>query len=66
MIIFPAIQMPVVIMEDAIIHTNEHPFCSDETCPCHTDKELFEKYIDKPSREGLLTEKEAQRLQAGK
>ncbi len=25
----------VVLMEDEIIHTDEHPVCSDSTCPCH-------------------------------
>lgn len=24
----------VIQMEDEIIHTDEHPFCGDEMCPC--------------------------------
>lgn len=24
----------VVLMEDEITHTDEHPYCGDETCPC--------------------------------
>lgn len=24
----------VVLMEDPIIHTEDNPFCGDETCPC--------------------------------
>ena len=24
----------VVIMEDPIVHTQEHPHCNDQTCPC--------------------------------
>ncbi len=32
---------PIVIpMEDPIVHTQNHPFCSDTTCPCHADPEL--------------------------
>ena len=25
----------VVLMEDELVHTDEHPVCSDSTCPCH-------------------------------
>ncbi len=27
-----------VIPVDYEYHTDEHPFCFDEDCPCHTDK----------------------------
>ncbi len=27
----------IVIQCDEIIHTDEHPFCGDEMCPCHND-----------------------------
>jgi len=31
---------PIVIpMEDPIIHTAEHPWCNDETCPCQAVKD---------------------------
>jgi hypothetical protein len=38
-------QQPIVIpMEDDLIHTADHPFCSiDPTCPCHEDHELIAK-----------------------
>jgi hypothetical protein len=25
--------------EDELIHTDEHPQCTDPTCPCHTGEE---------------------------
>ena len=27
----------VIPMEDEIVH-DEHPYCNDETCPCHEDE----------------------------
>jgi hypothetical protein len=29
----------VVVMLDEMLHTDEHPTCSDPTCPCHEDEE---------------------------
>ena len=26
-------------MEDELVHTQEHPFCDDPACPCHTQEE---------------------------
>ncbi len=31
--------MPVVIMLDEPVHTDEYPYCDDPTCPCHADVE---------------------------
>lgn len=32
---------PIVLeREDEITHTNERPYCSDLTCPCHDDPDL--------------------------
>ena len=31
----------VVLMEDALVHTAENPFCDDPTCPCHMDINLI-------------------------
>lgn len=29
---------PIVIpMEDDLVHTAEHPYCDDETCPCQAE-----------------------------
>ena len=27
----------VIPMEDPIIHTDDHPYCCDLSCPCHDD-----------------------------
>ncbi|HET8845478.1 MAG TPA: hypothetical protein VFN35_28660 [Ktedonobacteraceae bacterium] len=33
---------PVLEGTDHREHTQEHPFCSDPTCPCHEDPENLE------------------------
>ncbi len=30
--------IPVVLMEDPILHTARRPFCKDATCPCQADR----------------------------
>lgn len=60
-------QKPIAIpMEDPIIHTDEHPFCSDCSCPCHDiqDGQYYE-LIAKPLLGGLMTPEEANRLYFG-
>jgi hypothetical protein len=53
-------------MEDEIIHTDDHPFCSiDPTCPCHEDQELISE-VAAAVEQGLLTPEEATQLIAGK
>lgn len=37
--------VPVVLMEDPIIHTDEHPYCDDRLCPCH-DEEMEVPFTD--------------------
>ena len=56
----------VIPMEDAIEHTPSHPFCDDPDCPCHTDGQLIEEYLDSPHRNGLLTTEEGLRLFTGR
>lgn len=29
--------MPTVIMLDEPVHTDDHPYCADVTCPCHAE-----------------------------
>lgn len=41
--------IPVVIMEDETIHTDEHPRCSDESCPCQ-EPETFEYSLPENGR----------------
>ena len=56
---------PIVIpMEDELIHTPDHPFCSDATCPCKEDQELLANVAQQVT-DGLLTPAEATRLVAG-
>ncbi len=57
---------PIVIpMEDGILHTQSHPFCSDSTCPCHEDPELLSD-VAQAVEQGLLTPAEATCLVEGK
>ncbi len=52
--------------DDRVIHDDSHPFCSDETCPCHDDKEAWHRECGFPVLDGLMTESEASRLFYGK
>jgi len=57
----------IVLMEDPIIHTDSAPFCSDPSCPCHTDSELIYEHV--PPRfllDGLMTSEELERLFFGR
>lgn len=56
----------VVLMEDEIIHTDEHPFCGDWKCPCHFDEDYVWEHHTQPYRSGLLTWEEAGRLLYGR
>ncbi len=60
------VQTPIVIpMEDDILHTQSHPFCSDPTCPCKEDPELLSE-VALAVENGLLTAEEATNLVKGK
>jgi hypothetical protein len=54
----------VVLYEDCdeLIHTSEHPFCSDESCPCHEDDAAFDEQVAQPIMDGLLTVSEGYNL----
>lgn len=52
----------IVRMEDELIHTDEHPFCSDDPCPCHDDADLVREYITQPLDNSTMTNTEAFRL----
>ncbi len=57
---------PIMIpMEDPIIHTDDHPFCGDPTCPCTEDSELLAELAHQVE-EGLLTPAEATNIVKGK
>jgi hypothetical protein len=54
----------LTIPVDEIIHTDEHPFCSDPTCPCKSDQEAIQ-VVAQQVTDGLLTPCEADRLYRG-
>ncbi len=55
----------IILMEDEIIHTDDHPFCSiDPTCPCHEDQVLLAE-VQEAVYAGLLTPEEATRFAQG-
>ncbi|SRR6266496_376948 len=55
----------VVIMEDDLVHSDETPFCSDSTCPCHFDRRRKYDLVAKPWYDGLMTASESQRFFSG-
>jgi len=50
--------IPVISIEDDLLHTQEHPFCSNDTCPCREDQEALST-INAAVLNGLLTPDEA-------
>ena len=55
----------IVLMEDEIIHTDDHPFCGDPACGCCEDPELIAE-VQQAIEQGLLTQEEAMLLIQGK
>ncbi len=54
--------LPIVIVEpvsipmlDELVHTLNHPFCDDSTCPCHGDDSAFRMLVEQPVLDGLMT-----------
>lgn len=59
-------QPRLVLMEDEIIHTDEHPFCSiDPTCGCHEGPVLIAE-VHEAVKQGLITPEEAALIIQGK
>ena len=54
-----------VVPEDHPLHTPEHPFCGDPTCPCSENTEALTE-LDQAIREGLITPDDATRILQGK
>jgi hypothetical protein len=52
-------------MEDALVHTDEYPFCDDPSCWCHEDETLIAE-IAAQVEGGLLTPEEATDLVNGR
>jgi hypothetical protein len=58
--------VPVVPMEDDLVHTSEHPFCFiDDQCPHHDDP-LSVSEVEQAVLDGLLTPDEATNFVAGR
>ncbi|MBA2287658.1 MAG: hypothetical protein H0W02_19455 [Ktedonobacteraceae bacterium] len=57
--------IPVIPMEDPLVHTAAHPFCTDPCCPCHEEQAFITPVYDQ-YQEGLLTEQEATNIVNGK
>lgn len=57
--------IPVIPMEDPLVHSETHPFCADPTCPCHDDHSNITRVYDQ-YQEGLITEREATNIVNGK
>ena len=56
----------IVLMEDPIIHTDDHPFCGiDPTCGCHEDPALISE-VHEAVKQGLITPEEATLIIQGK
>jgi hypothetical protein len=55
----------IIPVEDELEHTQEHPFCYDQTCDCHEDQDeigLVAQYV----QGGLMTPDEATDFVGGK
>jgi hypothetical protein len=56
--------LPVIPMEDDLLHTEEHPFCWNPSCGCHEDPILLAP-LTQAVLDGLLTPDEATRFVNG-
>ena len=54
-----------VIPVDYLYHSNEHPFCYDPDCYCHTDEQLIAQ-VKEQYDAGLLTAQEVEWTIKGK
>jgi hypothetical protein len=54
-----------VVPADYPLHTPEHPFCGDPTCPCSEDTDALTE-LDQAIKDGLITPDDATRIIKGK
>jgi len=57
--------IPVILVEDEILHTLDKPFCWDSVCGCHRDETLF-RDVQQFVLNGEMTPHEAMLFIAGK
>ncbi len=60
------VYVPIIPMEDELVHTDEHSYCDDPDCPCKDDLELYRQEVADSLCDGLLTVAEAIRTFEGK
>jgi hypothetical protein len=46
----------VVWMLDELLHTDEHPYCDDETCPCQESKPVKQANYRRLSSDDFIPE----------
>lgn len=56
----------IIVPCDFVLHADQHPFCDDETCPCHEDEQSLNELLSQPVLDGVLTADEAHRLFTGR
>jgi len=54
----------LVVPEEHPLHTQEYPFCWDETCPCHDDTDAIAG-ITNAINEGIITADDATHIIKG-
>lgn len=53
-----------VIPTDSIIHTTQHPFCTDPTCPCHENMEAVNQ-VNEWHQDGVISTNDANEIVQG-
>jgi len=54
-----------ISLEEKLVHTDDFPFCFDDTCLCHEDQTLIQP-VAQAVEDGLLTPEEATLFISGK
>lgn len=61
--------VPVIPVEDALLHTADQPVCFDPTCPCHHNEQLLNAFANQVYEyilDGTLTAFEGELLLEGR
>lgn len=53
-----------IVLPDEALHTDDHPFCYNPSCPCHEDPDAVAT-LNEAVQDGLLTPDEASRIVNG-
>lgn len=63
--IFGDTLIPVIPIEDELLHTPTNPFCWERVCSCHEDQEHISQ-VAQWITDGLITREEANDFVAGR